>query len=131
MNWMCCTSDSRLCKPICLWIEKNAFVHHFNWHLKIRLRPKTLKILTIMLLSNAQKSSLYYAFTIIIMLSKILLHYNIFLFTDCSIRVHVSECSIRVSRSGCCKACLTPQESMYSADLHAFTFKLGALRQNL
>ena len=39
------------------------------------------------------------------------------------------DCSIRVSRSGCCKACLTHKESTYSAALHVFccnNMKMGA-----
>ena len=79
-----------------------------------RPRPIMLKILPIMLLNNALNQAYYtqyYAFNIMIMLSKMLLDCRICYFTDCS---------IRVSQFGCCNACLTSKESMYSVTLHIF-----------
>ena len=57
----------------------------------------------------------------------------------CSIAVfcYFTDCSIRVSQCGCCKACLTSKTSkgpMYSVALHVFScsnIKLCVLRQSL
>ena len=75
-----------------------------------------LKILPIVLLSScsAQKSSLL---CFRLCLAKYCLIAVFCYFTDCSIRVR--DFSIRVSQSGCCKACLAPKESIYS---HIFSF---------
>jgi len=104
---------------VCHWLhcqmaaaaESNAwnqlarlFCYIIDGAITLRPRPIMLKILPIMLLSSAQKSSLLcsiqsqdYASEPIVLLE----YMSIIDFTDCCITV--SDCSIRVSRSNFCK----------------------------
>ena len=80
------------------WIIGNRRPQLLNGHLQYAFEQS----------SKMKPIAQYYAFNIMIMLSKCCLITVFCYFTDCS---------IRVSRSGCCKACLTPN---YLATLLVF-----------